>query len=355
MSRLILVKSFKRLEGIPMITYPHLKNNATIGVTAPSSGVPDHLHEIVKLACAKLEKAGFQITCGETVWTQDKAKSAPALQRAEEFNAMMHDQCIDLILPPWGGELLKEILDHLDFENMKNKWVLGYSDISGLLLAITLKTGIATAHGTNLVDLRGEFSDETTAMWKSVLSTNTGESILQHSSDFYQSKWQHDRPSPCVFHLTEPTVWKTVLKDKVKIQGRLLGGCIDIIRHLIGTPFGDVKSFRRKHINGDPVIWYLENCELNTTDLRRSLVQMKLAGWFDHCSGLMFGRSAANQAVENYLVEDVYQALYEELGIPIIYDIDCGHVPPQMTFINGAYAEVEIENGKGTVMQTFRS
>lgn len=74
-----------------------------------------------------------------------------------------------------------------------------------------------------------------------------------------------------------------------------------------------------------------------TTDLRRTLVQMKLAGWFENCSGIMFGRSAANMPVENYTIEEVYQDLSEELNIPIVYDIDCGHVPPQMTFINGSY------------------
>ncbi|MFJ5714520.1 S66 peptidase family protein [Neobacillus sp. NPDC093127] len=337
-----------------MITYPHLKNGATIGVTAPSSGVATELHELVKLACSRLEQKGFQVLCGDTVWSHYKAKSAPAVKRAAEFNGLMADSDTDIIIPPWGGELLMEVLEHIDYENIKNKWVLGYSDISGLLLAITLKTGIATAHGTNLIDLRGEFSDETTAMWESVLSTETGESVLQHSSDQYQKEWNHADPSPCVFHLTEKTQWKTVSNRNVKMQGRLLGGCIDIIRHLIGTPFGDVQSFRNQHINGEPVIWYLENCEMNTADLRRSLVQMKLAGWFDHCSGLMFGRSPANTPVDNYTVEDVYQDLVDELDIPIIYDIDCGHVPPQITFINGAYAEVEAAEGKGTVLQFFR-
>jgi len=47
-----------------------------------------------------------------------------------------------------------EILEYIDFDAMPDKWILGYSDISLLLLAVTLTTGIATAHGTNLVDLR---------------------------------------------------------------------------------------------------------------------------------------------------------------------------------------------------------
>ncbi|WP_418936953.1 hypothetical protein [Paenibacillus anseongense] len=49
----------------------------------------------------------------------------------------------------------------------------------------------------------------------------------------------------------------------------------------------------------------------------------------------------------------MYQELAEELGVTIVYDIDCGHVPPQMTFVNGAMAEIDIKNGKASVIQYF--
>ncbi|MGG2091449.1 S66 peptidase family protein [Bacillus sp. S13(2024)] len=337
-----------------MIKYPFLQKGATIGVTAPSSGVDVALHNMFKQSCESMERKGYTVVCGETVWTQEKAKSSSAKKRANEFIEMMQDENIDIIIPPWGGELLIEILEEIDFEKINKKWILGYSDTSTLLLAITLNTGIATAHGTNLVDLRGEYSDDTTAMWQNVLSTETGSSIIQYSSEKYQKKWQHDNPSPCVFHLTEDTNWKTIPHKNVKIAGRLLGGCIDVIRHLIGTPFGNVQEFRKKYFHDDPFIWYFENCELTTTDLRRTLVQMKLAGWFDNCSGILFGRSAANHQVNDYTAEDVYQELTDELQIPIIYDVDCGHMPPQITFINGAFAEIEVEEGKGVITQHFK-
>lgn len=337
-----------------MIKYPVFKKNCTIGVTAPSSGVPLELHQIFKQACLRMEKHGFQVICGETVWTQDQAKSALAEKRAIEFNHMMKDDQIDLIFPPWGGELAIEMIDLIDYDNVKEKWIVGYSDTSSILLAITLKTGIATAHGTNLLDLRGEFSDDTTAMWESVLSTKKEGAITQYSSNQYQKEWNHDTPSPCVFHLTEQTYWKTASHKKETFKGRLLGGCVDTIRHLVGTPYGNVHAFREKFIPDEAVIWYFENCDLNTTDLRRSLVQMKLAGWFENCSGILFGRSSANQPVDNYMIEDVYQELSKELGIPVITEIDCGHVPPQITFINGAFAEIEVNQGKGKVIQYFK-
>jgi len=336
-----------------MIRYPFLKKNATIGVTAPSSGVGIQNAELLTLASSRLKSQGFNVIIGETAWKQDKAKSAPANVRGHEFNEMINDDGIDALIPPWGGELLIEALEYIDFDALQDKWIVGYSDISVLLLAVTLTTGLATAHGANLIDLRGEYSDDTTALWQAVLETPVGESIVQHSSLKYQREWQHDVPSPCVFHLTEETYWKSLTTDAVMMKGRLLGGCIDVIRHLIGTPYGKLQHFQQEMIHDEPIVWYLENCELNAADLRRSLVQMKLAGWFENCSGIMFGRSPANRPVDNYTAEDIYAELSEELKVPIVYDIDCGHVPPQVTFINGAYAEIEVADGVGTVKQYF--
>ena len=337
-----------------MIQYPILEKEAMIGVTSPSSGVPQELHELIHQARKRLEKKGYRLQIGKTVWNQNKAKSAPGLERVAELNELMENEEIQLIFPPWGGELLIEMLEHVNFEKVRPKWILGYSDTSLLLLAITLNTGIATAHGTNLVDIRGEYSDPTTAMWEQVLSTKRGDSVVQDSSKKYQKEWQFDNPTPHIFNLTEPTNWKSITGERVKMEGRLLGGCIDVIRHLIGTAYGDIARFRRTFTTGEPIIWYMENCELTTTDLRRTLVQMKLAGWFQDCAGIMFGRSPANDPVDNYTVEDVYNDLYEELQVPIIYDVDCGHVPPQITFINGAYAEVGLADGKGKIVQYFK-
>lgn len=335
-----------------MIRYPanHFK---TIGITAPSSGMEENQQHLLEQAIERQQENGFLIVAGETAWTQAFAKSAPAKKRADELMGMFTDPTIDFVFPTWGGELLLEILEYLDFSLIQPKWILGYSDISTLLLAITLKTGIATAHGTNIIDLRGQESDPTTAKWLTVLNTAAGESVTQQSSVLYQKKWNHTEESSVVFHLTEPTQWKTVSGTSEHFSGRLLGGCIDVIRHLIGTPFGEVEQFRDNHIPQEPVIWYLENYGMAVTELKRSLTQMKYAGWFDNCAGLLFGRSAANEAVEGYTVEMMYADFAQELGLPLAYDIDVGHMPPQLVLVNGAYARVAIENGQGVITQEF--
>jgi len=335
------------------LKYPLLKSNIKIGVTAPSSGVDMELHSLIDESKKAMESRGYHLSIGKTVWTQNKAKSDFATIRANELMSMLLDNEIGAIIPPWGGELMLEVLEYLDFNNFPEKWILGYSDISGLNLAITLRTGIATATGPNLVDLRGSQMDSVTGMWNEVLGTKFGDSIIQYSSSEFQESWDHSNPSPCIFHLTEKTEWKTISGKNEKIKGRILGGCIDIIRHLIGTPYGQVNEFRRKFTNQEPVIWYFENCELTAADLKRTLTQMKYAGWFEDCLGILFGRSAVDIPTGNYCNLDVYNDLANELAIPMIYDIDQGHVPPQITMINGSFAEIHVEDGRGTVIQHF--
>ncbi|WP_214827727.1 S66 peptidase family protein [Exiguobacterium sp. s26] len=334
-----------------MIRYPQLTGHH-FGVTAPSSGVPAELHGLLHEAEATFSRHGFTLQFEPSVWTQDKAKSAPAEVRADELTRLFHNDAIDLIIPPWGGVLLIELLDAIDWDALPPKWMLGYSDVSLFLFVYTLKTGIASAHGTNLVDLRGEEWDATSSRWLDVVSAKEGETVIQLASEQFQKEWQHENPSPHVYHLTEPTEWKSL--GGTEATGRLLGGCIDVLMHTIGTPYGDVATFQQTHLNGEPILWYFENAELDVPALKRTLLQMKWAGWFNHTSGILFGRSAAQQPVQGYTAEDVYAELQYLLDVPVIYDIDCGHVPPQMTLINGAHASIQVEDGKGTLIQTFK-
>lgn len=334
-----------------MIRYPQLTGHQ-VGVTAPSSGIPPELHHLLHQAEQTFSHHGFTLQLEPTVWTQQLGKSAPAPVRAKELQRLFHDPSIDFIIPPWGGELLMEILDQIEWDALPAKWMLGYSDTSLLLFVYTLKTGIASAHGTNLVDLRGEEWDATSSRWLDVLSTRTNETVIQRSSEKFQKEWQHDNPSPHVYHLTEMTEWKAI--GGREASGRLLGGCIDLLLHTIGTEYGDIASFQQHHLNGEPILWYFENAEMNVPALKRTLLQMKWAGWFNHTSGILFGRSEAPDEYQGYTVEDIYHELQEMLDVPILYDIDCGHVPPQLTLINGSHASIQVEDGKGTFIQTFK-
>lgn len=338
-----------------MIRYPDpLKNGQTIGVTATSSGVESELHHLLRESAHQFEKRGYAVNFGETVWTNEKLTSTPKDMRLAEFREMMADEQVCAIIPPWGGHFLLELLPLIDFKELKPKWIMGYSDTSTLLLPITLLTGIATVHGTNFVDLRSDAWDSVTSKFIELLTASTGDTIVQHSSEKYQSEWQHDAPAdPYVFKLDTETEWKTIGNQPVQFKGRLLSGCIDTIRHLVGTPFGDVKKFQEKFIAGEKVVWALENSEMDAPDFYRSILQLHNAGWFDDAAGIIFGRTAAGLAKGGFSDVDAMERLAELTGIPVVYNADIGHVPPQMTFVNGAIAEIEVAGGKASVTTRF--
>ncbi len=339
-----------------MIRYPKaLQTGQTIGITAPSSGVDTELHDLVHQSKKQFEKRGYHIEIGETVWTQYKAASSSKETRAAELNAMLQNQDIQAIIPPWGGEILQEILPLIEWDQVQPKWILGYSDTSTLLFALTVKTGIATAHGTNLVDLRSNEWDPTTSKFLEILSSEGEATITQVSSLHYQSKWTHEKePDPYVFNLDTETKWETVKNSSVEMKGRLLGGCMDTIQHLIGTPYGNVLEFQKTHLRDEPLVWYFENCEMSATDFHRTLMQMHQSGWFDNATGILFGRTSAGQEVGGFTTLDALERLADETNLPIIYNADIGHVPPQMTFVNGAYSEIKVAHGKGEMTMNLK-
>ena len=151
------------------------------------------------------------------------------------------------------------------------------------------------------------------------------------------------------YDLTEKVEWKNVFgEEKIKMRGRCIGGCLDVVREFIGTKYDKVREYNKKYKN-DGIVWFLERFEMSTPELYRTLWQMKNAGYFDECNGIIFGRSLfMREDYEISFVETLKDAL-KDLKIPVICDADIGHVAPQMAIVNGAILEITSQNGKGHV------
>jgi muramoyltetrapeptide carboxypeptidase len=335
-----------------------LTKGDTIGVTAPSSGVQKELHHILNKAKMNVEKHGYNVIFGNCLLNQKKCVSAPKEERAAELMSFIENDQIQLIMPPWGGEFLMDLLPLLDWERLKNapaKWILGYSDTSTLLFTYTINTGKASAHGTNFFDLSFPQWDDVTAKWEDVLSTNANEKITQYSSLKYQSSWENAFNNPGEgFDLDSKTEWKSLSGKKEAFTGRLLGGCLDTIKQLVGTPYGNVPAFLDEYMKEDGVIWYLESCEMTAREIYRALWQLKEAGWLSYIKGVLYGRPSGYEETEDFTIDGAFEAVFSENNIPVIYDVDIGHMPPQLTLINGALAKVEYENGQGKIEITMR-
>jgi muramoyltetrapeptide carboxypeptidase LdcA involved in peptidoglycan recycling len=286
-----------------------------------------------------------------------KDASAAAKERANEFNRFLNDPNVAAIIPPWGGELASELLELVDFaalRQMPPKWLLGYSDTSTLLMPLTLISNWATAHGPNLMDLGSCQPDRLTAATLNILEAERGAQVLQSSSERFQVKWtdfetQVDAP----LNLTEETRWKRLdeMDEPLHAEGRLIGGCIDTIAWLAGTEFGDVPSFVQRN-RSEGTLLYLENVELGPTALVRALLSLKRHGWFQELSGLLIGRSdgPTPSAATRLSYVEALKTVLGQATYPVLYDLDIGHRPPQMTLINGALAKVSYSRGAGSIV-----
>lgn len=342
-----------------MIRFPKaLGRGDLIAVTAPSSGVTAAALPRLDLVLNNLRAHGYRIVEGECLRSEQKDASAPREQRAQELQRFLNDPEVAAILPPWGGELAIELLPLIDFEELRStppKWLLGYSDLSTIQLPLTLISGWATAHGPNLMDLAPSQTDALTTSALKVLSSDFSTPVVQHASSRYQKDYIDFEVQPAAaLNLTEPTAWKRLdgLDAPAEFHGRLIGGCLDTISHLAGSPYGDIPRFVRESGTVGTIL-YLENAGMHPTALVRALCGLRLNGWFHGLSGLMFGRSNGRKAqrAEDLTYEEALQAVVAGAPYQVLYDIDIGHQPPQFTLVNGATAQVVFEAGRGHVTQ----
>jgi muramoyltetrapeptide carboxypeptidase len=259
----------------------------------------------------------------------------------------------DAVMPPWGGDLAIELLEGMDFLRLaaaRPKWILGYSDISTLLLPLLLEAGWASAHGPNLMDLVPEQRDPLSAGTLGFLSSSAP--FTQRSSTHYQTAFVDWRRRPgAAFHLDQPTRIRTLDGRPAHATGRLVGGCIDTIMSLVGTRFGDVPRFLREHAE-EGVIVFLENCDLDPARLSRALTHFRLAGWFEGVRAVIVGRSQAKETSAD-AQEAVLRRVFGGARFPVVHGADVGHQPPQWTLIEGALATLHVEDGRATIEQTL--
>lgn len=334
------------------MNYPEkLKIGDTIGVCAPSSGiVKPEKQEKLDLAIKALEEMGYKVIETASVRKDENGRSASAKVRAEEFMELLENDEVKLIIFASGGDFLCEMLDYLDFENIKKlkpKWMQGFSDITGISYLFNTILDIPTMYCQTVKDYAMK------PLHKSLidcLEIEKGNEIIQESFDMYEKEWNLEETNPCAtYNMTEKVQWKNVFGErKITMQGRSVGGCLDCIKSYIGTKYDKVSEYIERH-KEDGIIWFLEAFEMNTAELQRTLWQMKSAGYFKYCKGIIFGRPLFIREDYETSFNEAIKISLEDLQIPVICDADIGHVSPQMAIVNGAILKIISENGRGIV------
>jgi muramoyltetrapeptide carboxypeptidase len=321
-----------------------------IAVTSPSSGVEAELQPRLEVALQSLSERGFDVVVGECM-SAEQVRSGPKEQRAAELVDFLCDPTVAAVVPPWGGELAIDLLDQLDWERLaaaEPTWLVGWSDMSSVMVPLTLRLDWATVHGWNLMDTPYAAPDGL-LHWVDLLS-RTGE-VTQHSPGRFRGTWGDYRETPEIstFRLDETTDWVVLGGGDVDVSGRLVGGCLDVIAPLAGTPYADVPAYGRAHAD-EGLLVYLEVSEFGAYDACRIFHGLRYAGWFDHANAILVGRTPAPDADDLTQLQGVEEAV-GGLGIPIVAEMDIGHTQPFLPLVNGASARVVVSDGVREVSQ----
>jgi muramoyltetrapeptide carboxypeptidase LdcA involved in peptidoglycan recycling len=335
--------------------YPNfLKDNNTIGVPAPSNGTNNVLKQNrINNSIKLFNSYNNHVILSNNAFKSRKGRSANNKKRADEFNNMVKDKNIDLLICLSGGDFLVEILDYIDFELIKKnpKFVCGFSDPTGLLYPITTKYDIATIYGNNFSSLGCDPIDKTQIDFLKIIK---GDLIKQHSCKLYEAEPKERITGLEPFNLTEKVCWKTLDNKDVNIKGRIIGGCFDIIAELSGTKYDGINEFNEKY-KDDGIIWYFDNCELSLDETIRILWKMNELDYFKYTKCIIFGRFGNTNSYYEYDVRTCLRdSAVGKLKIPVIYDADFSHKAPCLTVINGAIANLKVKNGKGELFYELK-
>lgn len=365
--------------------YPaFLRDKGTIGFVAPSFGCAIEPYKSGFLNAQKRWQAqGYRLQLGPNCYADDGVGiSSTPESCGRELTDGYCDKNNDCLISCGGGELMCEILDYVDFERIQAaapKWYLGYSDNTNFTFLLTTLCDTASVYGP----CAAAFGMETLhPSLNDAMALLRGEKMTMQGYDSWERESLKDEENPLApYNLTEASVIKYLLPDgrtnveslrktamacgaasrtqtsavgdsdagtetEIVYAGRLIGGCMDCLINLLGTKYDRVTEFIQRY-QEDGIIWFLEACDLNLMSVRRAMWQMEHAGWFKYCKGFLIGRPRMGMGVEEFGI-DHYQAVCEMLysyHVPVLMDLDIGHLPPAMPLICGSMARV-VSDGK---------
>ncbi|MER1957238.1 MAG: S66 peptidase family protein [Solibacillus sp.] len=306
-----------------------LQKGDKIGIFSSSYPATVFAKKRYKRAKAFFEDKGFEIIEGSLTGQEDFYRSGTPKARAEEFNALLRDPSIKMIMSTIGGTNSNSIIPYIDYEAFRNspKIVVGYSDTTAILLALYAKTNIPTFYGPALIPSFGEFEPLVHDTYdyferyfcKPIVPYTINKSAVW--SDEHLNWLDYERPK-----MLYENNWIAV--NEGIIEGRLIGGNNNTMYGFIGTPyFPDI-------LPGD--ILLIEDSMKDAATVEKNFAMLKLHGVFDKVSAILLGKHELFD--DEGTGRTSLDLLLEQLDgkkIPILADIDCAHTHPMFPLAIG--------------------
>jgi len=272
-----------------------------IGIIAPAGPViPDTLRTGLEI----LTGLGFKPVLGSHLFNEEGYLAGDDISRLEDIHEMIRNNNIKAIFCARGGYGCTRLLDQMDYDLIRQnpKIIVGFSDITALLLSIWEKTGLITFHGPLVTGLKNGIIDNVNHLMN-LLGGESSNSIDLESAGIYFPG---------------------------EAEGILMGGNLSLIIHLIGTPY--LPSM-------DGSILFIEEKGEAPYRLDRMLTHLRLSGMMKNIKALMLGSLVECGSDEE--IEQVLNNCLADMNIPIIYGGPFGHGDENIALPIGVKAKID--------------
>lgn len=307
----------------PFVKAPRLRPGQTVGVISPAGAVSSA--ETLTVLEQRLDALGLKMKAGAHALDRYGYLAGTDEARAADVNAMFADDDVDAVLAVRGGWGSARMLDRIDYDLVRRhpKVLVGFSDITALLLALYARTGLVTFHGPTGVS---SFNPFTVGYLQRLLFDAEALTLVNPTGVEGDAAMT---PEPVA----------TITPGRAR--GRLVGGNLTVLATLMGS---DYLPDWRGHI------LFLEDINEDVYRVDRMLTQLKLAGVLDGLTGLVFGACTGCDAREDgrgLTLDEVLRDHVAPLGIPAWRGAMIGHIRDKFTVPVGLPAE--IDGAAGTI------
>lgn len=304
---------------------PKLQPGDTIGIVAPCLPVLPSFRDNYERGKRMLEAMGFKLKEGKTIGLQHWYSAGTPQQQAADIHAMFADPEVKAVIAASGGHSAISVLEHLDYDLIRKhpKPFIGMSDMSCYHLALYAQTGLVGFH-----------MDEVTwgIGWNWAKDEFAGAGAIKQA---YVDVLTHSEPLGPLPPSATGESWRDG-----KAEGQLLGGNINSISQLMGTPYlPPAQAF-----DGAILFWEAVGCA--KYDLARCLYQLKYYGALQRISGMLVGTitdvpASSDPAIDEPEIKDIVLEITKDYTFPIMAGLDFGHYTPNIPMPLGIRARFD--------------
>ena len=299
-----------------------------IRVIAPSGSLLPEKEEICQKAVEFLTGLGFQVSLSKNCRVFNaRTGTGDIRSRVEDLHDAFADKKVKAVLAWAGGFHVNEILEYLDYDLIRKnpKIICGFSDITALLNAVYAKTGLVTYHGPHL-------------------QTFSREGFMPpYTWDSFQKCMMGDSPYPI---MPSKEAGQYAVIQEGACEGTIVGGNLCTLNLLQGTEFMPDLAEKILFLEDDNIMgeFFVHEFERNL----QSLLQVKGA---KRLKGLVLGRFEESCRMTEETVQRIVSTKECLRGIPVLFNVDFGHVLPDpiATFPIGGKVRIIAEDSRTLV------